>query len=209
MAVVLSGYNRDARLTGNTFYLLGGSAVVLWGHETNGDGTDGNQPRRTTVSENFCHGEPASKLRRSRLRSHGIIVSRVLRAEIGIYQKQSSCYFHAVSAQSTVTNNLFFNGPRAMVRLMRLPAPYAITFYTYGSHHTRASPRNWIRRVLPCMPSAHDRHSVTAAAVRPQVNFVSGIGAHSPAASSLRTGLLTAVGRRMTRSAGGMISATI
>ena len=58
MAVVLSGYNRDARLTGNTFYLLGGSAVVLWGHETNGDGTDGNQPRRTTVSENFCHGQP-------------------------------------------------------------------------------------------------------------------------------------------------------
>ena len=69
MAVVLSGYNRDARLTGNTFYLLGGSAVVLWGHETNGDGTDGNQPRRTTVSENFCHGQPASKLRRPRLRS--------------------------------------------------------------------------------------------------------------------------------------------
>ena len=49
-------------------------------------------------------------------------------AEIGIYQKQSSCYFHAVSAQSTVTNNLFFNGPRAMVRLMSLPALYAITF---------------------------------------------------------------------------------
>ena len=118
MAVVLSGYNCDARLTGNTFYLLGGSAVVLWGHETNGDGTDGNQPRRTTVSENFCHGQPASKLRRPRLRSTGMIVSRVLRAEIGIYQKQSSCYFHAVSAQSTVTNNLFFNGPRAMVRLL-------------------------------------------------------------------------------------------
>ena len=51
MAVVLSGYNRDARLTGNTFYLLGGSAVVLWGHETNGDSPDGNQPRRTTVSK--------------------------------------------------------------------------------------------------------------------------------------------------------------
>ena len=61
MAVVLSGYNRDARLTGNTFYLLGGSAVVLWGYETNGDGTDGNQPRRTTVSENFCHGQQNSK----------------------------------------------------------------------------------------------------------------------------------------------------
>jgi hypothetical protein len=89
-AVLLDGYNRDASFTRNTFYLIGGSGVVLWGYETNGDGTDGNQPRRTTVSENFCH-------------------------EIGIYQKQSSCYFHAVSAQSTVTKNLFFNGPRAMV----------------------------------------------------------------------------------------------
>ena len=82
-AVLLDGYNRDATFNRNTFYLLGGSGVVLWGYETNGDGTDGNQPRRTTVTENFCH-------------------------EIGIYQKQSSCYFHAVSAQSTVTHNLFF-----------------------------------------------------------------------------------------------------
>jgi|EP01043_Picozoa_sp_COSAG02_P016752 hypothetical protein len=82
-AVLLDGYNRDATFARNTFYLLGGSGVVLWGYETNGDGTDGNQPRRTTVTENFCH-------------------------EIGIYQKQSSCYFHAVSAQSTVTHNLFF-----------------------------------------------------------------------------------------------------
>ena len=136
------------------------------------------------------------------------MVSRVLCAEIGIYQKQSSCYFHAVSAQSTVTNNLFFNGPRAMVRLMRLSALYAITFHTHGLHHTRASPRNWIRRVLPCMSPTRDRHSLTAAVVQPQVNFVSGIGAHSPAASSLRIGLLTAVGRRMTRLVGGTISAT-
>lgn len=42
------------------------------------------------MEENFCH-------------------------EIGIYQKQSSCYFHAVSAQSVVRRNIFFNGPRAMV----------------------------------------------------------------------------------------------
>ena len=82
-AVLLDGYNRDATFARNAFYLLGGSGIVLWGYETNGDGTEGNQPRRTTVTENFCH-------------------------EIGIYQKQSSCYFHAVSAQSTVTHNLFF-----------------------------------------------------------------------------------------------------
>ena len=86
----------------NKFYLIGGSGVVLWGHETNGDGTDGNQPRQTHVAENFCH-------------------------EIGIYQKQSSCYFHAVSAQSTVVLNLFFNGPRkhAVCSALHRPQPHA------------------------------------------------------------------------------------
>jgi hypothetical protein len=87
---MLDGYNRHVTITRNEFYLLGASGIVLWGYEHHGDGTGGEQPRLTTVSNNFCH-------------------------EIGVYQKQSSCYFHAVSAQSTITNNLLFNGPRAMV----------------------------------------------------------------------------------------------
>jgi len=89
-ALMLDGYNRHAELSSNEFFLIGNSAVVLWGYEHYGDGTGGEQPRLSTVNNNFCH-------------------------EIGIYQKQSSCYFHAVSAQSTIQNNLFFNGPRAMV----------------------------------------------------------------------------------------------
>lgn len=79
------------------FFLLGASAVVLWGYEHEGDGTGGEQPRGTFVTSNFCH-------------------------EIGIYQKQSSCYFHAVSAESTITRNLFFNG-RAAVRRASLVLP--------------------------------------------------------------------------------------
>lgn len=31
------------------------------------------------------------------------------------YQKQSSCYFQARSAQTTIRGNLLFNGPRAMI----------------------------------------------------------------------------------------------
>jgi len=89
-AILLDGYNRNASITDNEFALLGASGIVLWGYEHYGDGTGGEQPRMTSVMSNFCH-------------------------EIGIYQKQSSCYFHAVSAQSTIQNNLFFNGPRAMV----------------------------------------------------------------------------------------------
>eukprot|EP00041_Stephanoeca_diplocostata_P018365 m.384320 g.384320 ORF g.384320 m.384320 type:complete len:858 (+) comp20990_c0_seq2:333-2906(+) len=89
-AIFLDGYNRHATITHNEFVSLGASAIALWGYETRGYGTDGNQPRFTVVTENICH-------------------------EIGIYQKQSSCFFQAVSVQSTIRNNLFYNGPRAMV----------------------------------------------------------------------------------------------
>ena len=51
-ALLLDGYNREVAIRRNTFYLIGGSAVVLWGHETNGDGTDGTTS--TTVSVGRC-----------------------------------------------------------------------------------------------------------------------------------------------------------
>jgi len=92
-SLFLDSYTRDVRITRNEFVSLGASAIALWGEDTEatlGDATGGNQPRRTIVSGNVCH-------------------------ELGLYQKQSSCYFHAVAAQSIVTHNLFFNGPRALV----------------------------------------------------------------------------------------------
>jgi len=52
------------------------------------DGTDGNHPRYTTVTS--C-------------------TSR----EIGLYEKQSSFFVQAKTAQSVVSGNVFFNGPRA------------------------------------------------------------------------------------------------
>jgi len=52
------------------------------------DGTDGNHPRYTTVSG--CSAR-----------------------EVGLYEKQSSFFVQAKTAQSTVSGNVFFNGPRA------------------------------------------------------------------------------------------------
>ena len=52
------------------------------------DGTDGEHPRYTTVSG--CTAR-----------------------EVGLYEKQSSFYVQAKTAQSNVTGNVFFNGPRA------------------------------------------------------------------------------------------------
>ena len=83
-------YNRNATVSRSEFVNLGCSGVALWGDEVNGYGTNGEQPRFTTMTENVCR-------------------------EIGLYQKQSSCFFQAVASQSTVTKNLFYNGPRAMV----------------------------------------------------------------------------------------------
>jgi hypothetical protein len=52
------------------------------------DGTDGNHPRYTTVTG--CTAR-----------------------EVGLYEKQSSFFVQAKTAQSTIKGNVFFNGPRA------------------------------------------------------------------------------------------------
>lgn len=54
------------------------------------DGRGGDQPRGTVVTHNVAH-------------------------EIGLFEKQSSFYFQAVSAQANISNNVVFNGPRAML----------------------------------------------------------------------------------------------
>jgi len=54
------------------------------------DGTNKDQPRYNQIISNIIH-------------------------EIGIYQKQSSMYFQAQSCQTNISNNIFYNGPRANI----------------------------------------------------------------------------------------------
>lgn len=105
--VMVSGYNRDATIHNCDFSYIGGNAVAAWGftNETDRDpgrpgvaianapqagidGTDGEHPRRTTVQN--CSAR-----------------------EIGLYEKQSSFFVQAKTAESRVLSNVFFNGPRA------------------------------------------------------------------------------------------------
>mmetsp|Transcript_30791 Transcript_30791/g.60069 ORF Transcript_30791/g.60069 Transcript_30791/m.60069 type:complete len:473 (+) Transcript_30791:942-2360(+) len=96
--VMVSGYNRFATVQNSDFSYIGGNAMAAWGftNETSGvnhpqagvDGTDGNHPRYTTVTSNTAR-------------------------EVGLYEKQSSFYVQAKTAQSKITGNVFFNGPRA------------------------------------------------------------------------------------------------
>lgn len=106
-AVMVSGYNRNATVKDSDFEFIGGNAVAAWGYtnetENSGfpyytpnsnypeggvDGTDGNHPVFTTITG--C-----------------------LAREVGHYEKQSSFFVQAKTAQSVITGNVFFNGPRA------------------------------------------------------------------------------------------------
>ncbi|KAJ9469345.1 hypothetical protein DIPPA_01785 [Diplonema papillatum] len=105
-AVMISGYNRGFVVERNEFSYIGDSVLASWGYTMplntagnmsdsvlaqykNGiDGTDGNQPLGTQVIDNFVH-------------------------ELGHFEKQSSFWFQAITAQTNLTGNIAFNMPRA------------------------------------------------------------------------------------------------
>jgi hypothetical protein len=89
-AVLLSAYNRNASITMNEFAWIGATAVALWGNTEatagadsalpegyGADGTSGNQPRHNVVAYNLCR-------------------------ELGVWEKQSSCYTQFKSGFNTV-----------------------------------------------------------------------------------------------------------
>eukprot|EP00937_MAST-01D_sp_MAST-1D-sp2_P001006 g1006.t1 len=94
--IMLSAYNLRPTITGSEFAWMGGSAIAAWGYTdeiSDGgihgiDGTTMDFPRYTLVEGNLFH-------------------------EIGVWEKQSSAFFQAKTAQSTLRNNLVFNLGRA------------------------------------------------------------------------------------------------
>jgi len=106
-AVMFSGYNRNATVQNSDFAYIGGNAMAAWGYTNETatdpgrpgialtgypaagvDGTDGEHPRYTNVISNTVR-------------------------EVGMYEKQSSFFIQAKTAQSNIQGNVFFNGPRA------------------------------------------------------------------------------------------------
>ena len=80
---------------------IGATAVALWGNTEatagadsalpegyGADGTSGNQPRHNVVAYNLCR-------------------------ELGVWEKQSSCWFQAKAALTELVGNVCFNGGRA------------------------------------------------------------------------------------------------
>lgn len=89
-AVLLTGYNRDASIDKNEFTFIGQNAIAGWGDTDGWDGRAGNQPQNTKVTNNLVR-------------------------EIGFFEKQSSAWFQAKTAKTTLENNIFFNMPRAAI----------------------------------------------------------------------------------------------
>ncbi len=106
--ISINHYNRNLTVSNSEMAWIGGSAIAAWGSTTQGlgggggkggvqlpagvgiDGTGGNQPRGTTIVGNIVR-------------------------EVGMWQKQSSMYFQAQACQTTLSNNVFYNGPRAHI----------------------------------------------------------------------------------------------
>lgn len=84
----LSNYVRNTTVVDNEFKYTGDSAIAVVGRSELIDGTSGNQPRGTKVIGNYAH-------------------------EIGIWGKQVSFFIQAVSCQTELVGNVYFNGPRA------------------------------------------------------------------------------------------------
>eukprot|EP00912_Choanoflagellata_sp_UC4_P000607 UC4_evm1s378 len=94
--IMLSGYHRSATILENHFRWTGNTAIAAWGRTDEitdkgiygWDGTSGNFPWKTKVEGNIIR-------------------------ETGVWEKQSSCWFQAKTAETTLTRNLCFNLARA------------------------------------------------------------------------------------------------
>lgn len=88
---MMSGWNRGASVTDSEFVWVGEHAIVSAG--LSGNSFDNTAP-------DAAYGE-------------GPLVARNLAHELGIFVKQAGFYYQGMTANATVTSNVFFNGPRA------------------------------------------------------------------------------------------------
>jgi len=93
---MLSGYNRAASVTNSHFAWTGGTAIAAWG-------------RTDEMSDAGVHGWDATA---GDIPQGTVITDNIMR-ESGIWEKQSSCFFQAKTAGTTLLRNLCFNLPRA------------------------------------------------------------------------------------------------
>eukprot|EP01060_Flectonema_neradi_P034851 TRINITY_DN6248_c0_g1_i1.p1 TRINITY_DN6248_c0_g1~~TRINITY_DN6248_c0_g1_i1.p1 ORF type:complete len:851 (+),score=175.79 TRINITY_DN6248_c0_g1_i1:40-2553(+) len=87
-AIAFSNNVTHSKISSNEMWRTGESAVVFVGRTETIFGNKETYPNHNEVSYNHMH-------------------------EIGVYGKQTSCFFQALSANSTIKSNICYNGPRA------------------------------------------------------------------------------------------------
>ena len=93
--LLIGGYNRATSVQGNEFSYAGASGIVVAGlHGFNITGGLPDYPEGTMVTGNLGH-------------------------ELGLFVKQSGFLYSAISANTSIAGNVFFNGPRAGINVVR------------------------------------------------------------------------------------------
>jgi len=105
--IMLFGATYDCIIRNNEVASIGGSALITWGKTSDCLDAKCNQ----TLTKGTNMGPDGRDMQ---VPWRTIIQGNVFR-EIGIWQKQSAFYFQAISAETLLSNNIFFNGPRAAV----------------------------------------------------------------------------------------------
>jgi hypothetical protein len=92
---MISGHTRRVFVTDSEFLWLGESAICS-------AGTTGDQWDQTGLDALFPEGS---------------LVARNLGHELGLFVRQAGFYYQGLSANATVVENVFFNGPRAGINV--------------------------------------------------------------------------------------------
>jgi hypothetical protein len=103
--VGINGYARNVTVKHNEFSWIGDSAMFAWGHTSTCLNANCTKKTPYTVGPDGRGGQ----------QPWGTVIANNLVRELGIWQKQSSMWFQAVTAQTQLVDNVHFNGPRAGV----------------------------------------------------------------------------------------------
>ena len=127
-AIFTGGYHRGLNITNNEFSFLGASAIASWGWT--GECLD-------LKCEKKLDGIRMGPDGRGGDQAIGTYIAANIARELGLWQKQSSFYFQAIGAKTTLVGNVFFNGPRAALNFNGMHGMHTLGFYILpsGLHH--------------------------------------------------------------------------
>jgi hypothetical protein len=105
IAVELLGHARNVRISNSNFEYLGGSAIVLWGRSSTQLSEDGSRH----LPSHYHPNGPDSRALDVPLDTQ---IEGCIAHDLGLWQKQSSMLFQAMSARTTLRRSVAYNLPR-------------------------------------------------------------------------------------------------